>query len=379
MLGVLVLAASLLTGSNPAAKCDRHPAQGPRGLPAAVAIHTTCGAFIAKPDGTVGRGRMPTDWPRWAPPASGRIAAGTYTTRADNFISVYRGGRLIWRSSRPYPRTDMLVAGRRALAFSVYEGPTYVADLRRGARERAIFHGEQPLGFTREGLLLTGHAGGGGSQVNVRRLDGSLAHVVAQGVRGYAFDQQSRIVFYISAHNRLMRFDGSSRKVLHALAGGSRWEWPQLLEGGLIAVLSDRRLEVVRRSGEPFGTVTWAGPKRNGFGTTLDGVYAAKAGNAVGLILRVRGSEQRERVLVGVLYPGSRQPVIVYQRRMQVGCGSAGFLAWRGHWLLFPSYDQQLTAIDTRSRRMVELTSVARTLPGRGGPGFKVAFRASWL
>ncbi len=373
-----MLAATLVAGGDQTSACDRFPTSGPPGLPATVALHTTCGGFLVKPDGRVERGRMPTDWPSWAPHVSGRLAAGTYVWRRGNFITAFRRGRIVWRSSRPYPLTESIVAGRNAIAFSVYEGPTYVARLRLGERERPILRGELPVGFTRQGHIFTGYSRGAGTRLALRRLDGSLVRFVATNVRGYAFEQRSRLLFYISTDHQLVRFDGRDSRPLYGLTRDSRWQWPQILDGGLVAVMSDRRLDLVRRDGELFASTTWPRPRPSGYGLMLDTVVAAPSGRAVGVILRARTSERRERVLVGVLRRGARQPSIVYSRRMRVSCGSAGWLSWRGHWLLFPSYDQRVVAVNTLSRRRIELSSLVRALPGRGQPGFKLAFRASW-
>ena len=379
MVAALVAALSMLGGADP---CAAPVPVGPRGLPAGLAIHTTCGGYVLRPDGRVDRARFPSDWPSWAPPGSARIARGTYMTRRGGYITVLREGRTFWRSSRPYKYTEAIVGGRRAIAFTVYNGPGYIA--RYGRRERAVLRGEQPIGFTRAGLLITGvwERGASGHTLRLRRLDGSLVSLVARAVRGYTFDQNSRILFYVSRARALARYDGERNVVLAPLKWRSSSMWPSLLEGRLLAVSSDGRLDVFRRDGSWFASANWRSRAGKTGLTSLDAAaVGSPQGDAVGLILRRRPSLRatRERALVAYLRAGMRTPIVVHERRIPLSCGGVGGLAWRGDWLLFTAYNQRVVAIDTANRRTIDLTTLMRRLPGREAGTTKVAFWTRWL
>lgn len=378
MLGALLAAASLAVGSG--STCERPLPGGPQGLPPLV-FRTTCGAFALDSRGSIGRAAVGREWPRWAPPGSARIAHGTYMGRRGQFLTVYRDGRRLWRSSRPYRFTESIAAGRRFVAFSVYRGALYVATLRAGDRERPVLAGEQPVGFTHEGLLLTSRWRGRGSDLRLRRLDGSLVAVIARSAPGHTFEQRSRLLLYVSRDHRLVKFDGRHRTTLGDLPTSGVYQWPAILEGRLVAVFSRGQLDVFRLSGSRFASARWHEPKGSAYGTSIDGsAIANKAGDAVGIILKTRGKHlgYRKHIAVAFLRAGAKRPTVVHRDTMPLSCGGTGYLSWHGHWLLFTGYDQQVVAIDTVTGRKADLTQLVRRLPGRRGGPVLLAFWVDW-
>lgn len=326
---------------------------------------------------------MPLDWPSWAPLGAMRATPDTYVSMRSGRIRILRDERVIWRSNRPYTHTSAIVAGRDALAFSLFGrgGSLYVA--RFDGRERVVGHGEDPVAFLSGGRLLTQRWERNRMIVRVRSLNGRLIRVVAPRARTATFDQHTKTLYYVTRNGVVARFDGVRRVGLARLPAA--WRWPSLhvLEDGHISVLSDRGLLIVRRSGGVFASAQMRPPTQKRSGYVLDGAITKRT-SAVALTSSKRGgwSTMKGEARVSVLRAGARRATIVYRHRVQnFGCGWGTGLAWQGDWLLYTtSATQKVVAIDTSSDRQVDLTSFVRSLPGRATPptGWKLAFRAEW-
>lgn len=387
VIGALIAAVSLVSLGNSASTiCEKFPANGPRSLPAAVAIHTTCGGFFLRPGGRVGRAPMPEDWASWAPTGSWRAAPDTYVSARFGDIRVVRDARTIWRSSRRYKFTSSIVIGRGAVAFSLFEhgrvGPLYVARL--GGRERLVLRGEDPLAFLPSGLLLTQRWSQGKVVVRLRRLDGRLVRVVAPRARMATFDNESKTIFYVTRNRMLARFDGKQRVGLARVPRGWRWPWLRILDSGGVAVIGDRGLAIVRPRGGILASAGIKPPTRHRGGDVMNGDPILSTTRAVAFTsTRHRhGFTSGGQALVSVLRPGDRRATVVFRHRVQnFGCGWSTSLAWKGDWLLYrESATQRVVAIDTARGRTVNLTPFVRSLPGRTQPPnrWKVAFWARW-
>jgi hypothetical protein len=351
--------------------CSGSVPRGPRGLPWRVVIRTSCGAFVVRADGTVEH-RSVRPWaPSWAPATAARVLPGTYMSRRHDHITLYRAGRMLWRSSRPYHYTSSIAVGRHAVAWSMTThegriGSLYLA--RIGSRERRIGAGEDPVGFTRAGTLVTERPGGSRVILLVRQKNGSR-HVLARRVRAYAADDPAGNVLFVTRDRRLLSFDGRRARLL-GRTSFSPGQWLQPIGGGLVGVFGSRDIRVFRATGGLFASAPLRGGTTDG-----TGLVGSPDGSAAAYFAEWRRSVKVYRGLatVAILRAGDRRGTILYRRPVRFGCGSGGGLSWHGRWLLVgTSRPARVAAIDKATRRLVDLTRVAHRLPGRG------TFLAEW-
>jgi hypothetical protein len=365
-LAVVLLAfAAGAPASAPARiSCTGSLPHGPHGLPWRVVIRTSCGAFVVHADGRVEH-RAVRPWaPSWAPAGAARVLPGTYMSRRHDYITLFRAGRVLWRSSRPYRYTSSIAVGPHAVAWSMTTregliGSLYLA--RIGSAERRMGAQEDPLGFTRAGTLVTERPRRSRLMLFVRRANGA-SHVLALGVRAATADDQARSIVFVTRDGRLVSFDGRRARLL-GRTSFDPGQWLQPIGGGLIGVFGSAGIRVFRASGGLFASARLGGGRIDG-----TGLVGSPDGRAVAYFTEWRRSVKVYRGIatVAVLRPGVRRGSVLYRQPVRIGCGSGGGMAWHGRWLLSTiSEPQRIVAIDTASHRVVDLTHLAHRLPGR--------------
>ncbi len=266
--------------------------------------------------------------------------------------------------------------GRVAFSFAVppagWRRPTlYVA--RSGGAERVVARGETPIGWTAGGSLVTwGHAG----SLRVRDSDGQLLRRLAGSVFTFVFDPGSRALFFL-ANGRLERFDGRGLHVLLRLtAVGLRAPLTIQPTGAFVALRGRRRLVVIRRDGVVVSSTALPHLKLNTDRVSSE-VAADAAGNVAFTATRgntAYGSKGIETVYLLRRGASGAQPL--YRKRIAFAvCERQASLAWRGRWLLYSASEGYAAAVDTSSRRAVDLSSTISRLPGTDAQ----SFQASWL
>jgi hypothetical protein len=328
-------------------------------------IRTSCGTFVVHADGEVEHRPVRLWAPSWAPANAARVLPGTYMSRRHDYITLFRAGRVLWRSSRPYRYTSSIAVGRHVVAWSMTTragliGSLYLA--RIGGAERRIGAREDPLVFTRSGTLVTERPRGSRMTLFLRR--NGLRHVLARRVRAVTADENGRSILFVTHDERLLSF---------RIIGRTRFspgQWLQPIGGGLIGVFGSGDIRVFRARGGLFASA----PLRSGtiHGT---GLVGSPDGRTVAYFTEWRRSVNVYRgvATVAVLHAGARRSAVFYRRPVRIGCGSGGGIAWHGRWLLVDTSEPaRIVAVDTVGHRVVDLTRTARQLPGRG------TFSAEW-
>ena len=388
--GGTILAAALAVASAGGAKdalprCAwAAPQHGPGGLPATLSLETRCADFQLRPDGSVrpnGHGIVYDETPR----GSIGFADGSWWSRVGGRLTAHRGPARLWRSSRRYPRLFELQAaavGTSAVAFT-YGSRLFVATGGYRAMERPIARDERPLGWSRDGLLFSSLGPGDGGDVRVREADGTLVAVVQRRPRAFRFDAATRTILTVTRDGRVERFDGRTATSLARLRelGMPLWSWIEPLAGGLVGIVAQRRVAILRADGSLFASAIFPRGRRwNVAGNS--GLVADADGDAVALTLTEGNSgyasDGAEWLLV--LREGDRVARVLHRQPLTFAvCERWTTLAWRDSWLLYSSTEGRTLALDTSSPRLVDLTSLVVRLPGAKPDGqLKVELRARW-
>jgi hypothetical protein len=325
-------------------------------------IRTSCGAFVVHADGKVEH-RPVRPWaPSWAPVNAARVLPGTYMSRRHDYITLFRAGRVLWRSSRPYRYTSSIAVGRGAVAWSMTTrrgliGSLYLAPI--GSPERRIGAREDPLGFTRSGSLVTERPRASQMTLFVRR-DGSR-HALARRVRAATAAEDGQSILFVTRDRRLLSFDGRRARLLGRTTFGPG-QWLQPIGGGLIGVFGSGGIRVFHVGGGLFASARLRGT------TDGMGLVGSPDGRAAAYLAEWRRSVNVYRgvATVALLRAGARRGKILYRQRVRFGCGSGGGISWHGQWLLYESSEpQRIVAIFAVGHRVVDLTHLAHELPGR--------------
>ena len=355
---VAALALTIPGAADATPGCGGVPA-APAGLPAPVAITTSCGVYKVSETGDVTVGPAPT--------VQVQSPAGTYVDRRGRRIVVIREGQLVWRSKHAFSRALQLggaAVSAGDVAFSFVSGRLWVARL--AGVEHAVGSGESPLGWTVNGTLLTTRFSPlDDAPLYVRAEDGSHRRLIAARTRGLSFDEATKTAWFFSQGALATSNGGTARVVvnLHALGLGPQ-PFFELLDAGLVALGGQRRLVVLRRDGALFAATALP----SGFGATylltsrltVDGDRIAfTLGN-----LADGGDVTTERVFV--LRAGEMQATQVLQAELDgTPCGPPSIVAWKGDWLLYSAPEGRAVAIDTAdASRFVDLSSFVMSLPG---------------
>jgi hypothetical protein len=359
------------------------PERGPRGLPAAVSLKTRCADFVLRPDGSVrpaGDGLLAGAQPR----GSIGYADGSWWRVVAGRLTAERGGYRLWRSTRRYPAFLVLegaTAGTNAVAFA-YRSRLFVAAGGYRAVERLVARKEQPLGWTRDGLLVT-HSLGGRSDVRLRTADGRFIAVVQRKPRAVHFDHATQSVFVVTADGRAERFDGRSTTSMARLRerGMPLSAWIQPLAGGLVGMTAQRRVAILRADGSLIASARFP-PGRYWNAVGNSGLVADPNGRAVALTMTEgnTGYASHGAEWIMVLREGDRVARVAHRVRLRFAvCERWTTLAWRGDWLLYSTTEGRALAIDTIRRRVVDLTPLVARLPGGNPDGqLKVELEARW-
>jgi hypothetical protein len=352
------------------------PDQGPSGLPATLSLETRCADFRLEPDGGLRALAV-------APASRGSIsfADGISWRLIRGRLAAYSGEHRLWRSSRRYPRLFDLqsaAVGARAVALA-YRSRLFVAAGGPNAVERPVARNERPLGWSRDGLLFTLRGG----ELRLRNAAGRLVAVVEPSARAVRYDPATRSVLLFARYGRVERFDGrvvTELADLHEL-GMPITAWIEPLAGGLVGISTQRRVAILRSDGSFFASARFPGGRRwNAVGNS--GLVADPGGTAVALTMTEgntgHSSDGAEWLLV--LREGDRVARVLRREQLTFAvCERWTTLAWRDGWLLYSSTEGRTLALDTSSRRVVDLTPLVARLPGAQPDGeLEVELDARW-
>jgi hypothetical protein len=384
-----VLAAALVAaGSAPAKdalpRCAwSAPQHGPRGLPATLSLETRCADFQLQPNGSLRPQGHGIVYGGEAPRGTVEFADGTWWQLRGGRLEANRGVERLWRSHGRYLRVfqvEAAAAERAAVAFK-YRQRLFVA---AGVRERAVAHGEWPLGWTRERLLFTARARSDAhEQLRLRARDGTFLAVVAEAPRATRFDRATRTLLVVTRSGALVRLDGRRRTELADLSalGLPVTSWVEPLAGGLIGLTAAHRVVVLRADGSFFGSARF--PRGRRWGTANDSRLAADPKRRAVALTMTEGNTgyaSQGAEWLFVLREGDRVARALRRERLRFAvCERWTTLAWHEGWLLYSTTEGGTLAVDTNRRRIVDLTPLVARLPGAKPNGErKVELRARW-
>jgi hypothetical protein len=310
---------------------------GPTGLGASVNVDTRCGRFVLGPQGVRFAGARPNR-PRYVGLVGGR----------GGWLNFYERGRIRWQSHRRH-QWGVGASDGRSLAFLSSRGRLYLTDLVRP--ERAVgTRFENPLGWTRAGLLITRKR----YVLRVWARSGRLVGKLASRGWNQRFDEWSRTLLYVTPDGALIRTDGRSMQRLTRQVERGIEIIP--LEDRAVALLGHERLTVLGSDGSVSAT-----DRRRG---SLPAITAR--GDAIAMISTEpldRASHAKESVRF--LRSGERLSTVLYVAKVgALGCGHWPTLAWRGHELLYSTSEGHVVVLKPASGRRVDLTAVVKRLPG---------------
>lgn len=285
-------------------------------------------------------------------------------------VGVVGHGRVIWRSGGRFRAIGVFaLAVPGAVAFT-YESFTkrgersslYVARL--GGSERRVAMGEQLLGWTASGELLTVRFERG---VYLRDSSGRLLRRVSGRLRQVEFDQATRSLLAISRHGVLERYRNGYWSAIAKLPtfGLDRHTTFEQLTGDLIGLLDDHRVAVLRADGSLFASARF----RSGNVAGESGLIANRAGTAVAFVVshgsaaQPHGSES-----VVMLQAHDRRARTLYSGSVPGKlCVRWATLAWHGEWLLYSVTSGKTLALNSRSRgHPLDLTAIVYALAPDG-------------
>jgi hypothetical protein len=357
LLLLLLLASSIATAAPENGPCRLSSMHGPS-VPAPIVLRTTCGGFRLAPDGTITR--LP---PRWFALRAGgtgrRYGADLRIERpSSGHIVLLRQGRVVWRSREAYRNDGGDHAfGPGAFAFASYRRGIFVTDLE--GPERMIMGGVGlfPLSFLADGTLLVTRRG----TIAVVSQDGLvLRRFRYRGKNGFAFDQRTESLFFVTPRGLLVRATGTSLDVvrpLHGLDG-----WISLLGRDRLVFYDSKVVTVTRRDGRVVARAGWGRSAR----WSLDsGVSRSPDGQtfAFRLTKGSRAGRTGGAAVVYLLRAGEERAHALYRHRLgDSGCAVGASLAWHRRSLLYSSTDGHIALLDTSRARVQTLTELAHVL-----------------
>jgi hypothetical protein len=313
------------------------PPNVPTGFGTSVNVATTCGRFVMGPHGVRFAGPLPNR-PSYVGLVGGR----------GGWLNFYERGRIRWQSHRSHQWAAGTSDGR-SLAFLSSRGRLYLTDLMRP--EHAVgARFENPLGWTRAGLLITRKK----YVLLVRTRSGRLVGKLASRDWSQRYDEGSRTLLYVTPDGALVRTDGQS---MHRLARQvERGIEIVPLEDKAVALLDRQRLTVLGSDGSVSATDLRRG--------SLPAISAR--GDAIAIISTGpldRALQAQESVRF--LRSGEHSSTLLYMAKVgALGCGHWPTLAWRGDELLYSTSEGHVVVLKPGSGERVDLTAVARRLPG---------------
>jgi hypothetical protein len=310
----------------------------------------------------------PAPWaPTWAKKANARADAGTYIVHPHRHVALLRDGRTLWRSRFPHG-SDNVVVHRDAIAFTAYEHPqpdVWIARL--GQAERLAGRGEDLDGWARSGGFFTLRGG----ELRLRAADGSLVRRLAR-VSNTAYEPRAQTLVAVTPSHLLVRTDGRTTKTLANLRalGFARHAWVEVLSNGLIKILAERGVLLLR----PDGTRYASAPEVE----ITSNLLALQGGRGVVFVLRGGASDR-----IVVLERGHRDVRVLDERTVGPrGCGYWANMSLAGDDVLYwPSTGHALVSIDGRGRAEPrDLWPLVRGLPGFRYRGriYRAAWASAW-
>ena len=368
------------------ASCRALPETGPVGLPAAVTLRTErqrrCGALRLFPDGRVERVAWSSPGPPLPAGSFGSFAAAPgllLAQREGRIVFLKEDGSEVWRSAGRYKllRTPCqltgIAAGDKHVAFARRDfrlNPAcdglYIAP-RPGAEVRVPDSvGESPLAWIGGDRLVTTKYLGqvAGFRITLRDGSGRALRVLSNGSAWQVLDPVHAEVVY-TTRSQIIRIGAGEPKVLidRAAVGlaGQGGLYLSSLSDRRVAVFGTKSLAVLESDGGVFATAETGG------GT--DRLQMRPDGRAAAY-LSVSFSQRPSRRMVAIMLlpKGARRGNELHA----YGVGPTppawdAELQWGGDWLLVSSSDGHTVAIETRSGRVADLTSLARTLAHPSG------------
>src|SRR5439155_18760815 len=206
MFGVLLAATTLA--------CHAPLPQGPQ-VPAPVVLSTGCGRFVLSRDGEVGRLRHRAQANQTAVSLRSRGTQLFVRRNRAGRIFVLRHGRLVWRSHDLYPRDGGDIAfGPHAFAFASYHRGIFLTDLEGPERLVVRGRGLYPTDFDNAGRLIVGD----GKRIDLISRSGAALRRYRYRLRnGFAFDERSDTLFFVSLGGRLARARGTTVRLARRL------------------------------------------------------------------------------------------------------------------------------------------------------------------
>jgi hypothetical protein len=363
--GAGVLAAGSL-GGGAAAACPQHLCLDDR-LPAPLTITTARATFLIARDGRVQRAAGPRGM---GPPGAAVFpATGSWYAVRRAHLVIGRNALTLWRSSDAgwsAKRIGVVVAGRRELAFQ-YDHKLYMGRVDGGVHD--IARSELPLGWTARGLYTYSYPR---RELLLRKPTGRVLTMISP-LPFHADPFVANGSLYFIVRGVLMRARGVEVHRVASLAalGMSTDSWVAPL-GGLLEVMDNRHLMVVRPDGSRFASTPL--PRRGGETESLSSpLVPGPRANAVAFTAAYgESTDPRAAMRAGgtetvyLLPSGARAAIPVHTERVRFRvCERGAGLDWNGSWLLYDNSEGNLVMIDTAgSPRAIDLTADAAHLTG---------------
>jgi hypothetical protein len=349
---VAVVATTLATA------CGRPVGRLTPAPPAPLVARTPCGSFRIDPDGRVSVHR--NSWaPAWAPGAVSHPAPGVWVAHPHAHLAVYRDGRLLWRSHVLHASDEVVIRGA-TIAFTIYRhdgtGNPELWLARVGGREFRVAAHEDPVGWTRGGLVTTG-----GGILRVRGPDGTVYRTLGASHSALA-ESITNTVLFVSRRGELLRSDG--RRTWQIAAGFDRDAWLQRLDGGVLDLSTGRRSVFLRPDGTALGIVAPVDEAAGAMGS----VVALPHGRGVVYVVRTGlGANHPGTNVVYVARPHT-QPKRLYARRIpRLSCGEYTSLSYDAGRILYVDDEGPIAVLDVSGHRPpLDLTRAFRALQPRG-------------
>jgi hypothetical protein len=344
------------------ATAHAHPCRAalPRGpaVPTPVILRTSCGGYELATDGRVSQ--LSRHWFAKHGGGTGRRYGADISVRRTHggrFI-LLRHGQVVWRSRGLYRNDGAdVVFGPHEFAFAAYRRGVFLTDLH--GPERLVLRGRglYPYDFTRSGQLLVVSTG----RVDVVGREGR----VLRGYRfrqanGLGFDPRREELFFVAPNGTLAAAEGTRLRLIRRLTGveGQMTFSPP----GVLLFVGQHSLTVAGLDGRVVARASWPRSPLDVFdsGTSVspDGrSFAFRLSNA-------RSGAKSGAAVVYVLRRGQSQAQAVYRHRLgPSGCAVGANLSWHGGSLLYSSVDGERLIIDTADDHVLDLASLARSLP----------------
>jgi hypothetical protein len=219
--------------------------------------------------------------------------------------------------------------------------------------------GLYPLAFVRSGRLLVTRRG----TIVVVSPDGSaLRRYRYRGKNGFAFDQRTESLFFVTPKRVLVRAKETQLRVVRPL--GDLDGWIYFAGRDLLVFHDDHEVAVTRRNGRLVARASWSDSQD----WVLDsGLTASGDRSTYSFRLTMATARSREGTAVlHVLRAGEKEAQVIHRHRLgESGCAVGASLTWHGRFLLYSSTDGHVAAFDSRDGSGQTLTELAAALPHR--------------